>query len=167
MEDIWNLGIQVDSNLKFHSHIDIVTKKAYCVLGLISKLFECKDSDVIIKLYTTLVRLIMEDNNILWGPTYVLDNQKLEKIQRRATRMIPSITHLSYQDRLQHLNLPSLQHRRRRGDLIYLYQLLKGTYDSNNIFFTLSNSTTTRGHTKKLFKHCTNLYTRPNFTETE
>ena len=77
--------------------------------------------------------------------------------------MIPSITHLSYHDRLQHLNLPSLQHRRRRGDLIYLYQLLKGTYDINNIFFTLSNSTTTRGHTKKLFKHRTNSYTRSNF----
>ena len=51
--------------------------------------------------------------------TYILDSQKLEKIQRRATRIIPSITLLSYHDRLQH-HLPSLQHRRRRGDLIYI-----------------------------------------------
>ena len=108
VEDIRDLGIQVDSKLKFHTHTDIVTKKAYRVLGLISKSFECKDPDVIIKLYTTLVRPIVEYNNILWGPTYILDNQKLEKIQRRATRMIPSITHSSYHDKLQHLNLPSI-----------------------------------------------------------
>ena len=163
VEDIRDLGIQIDSKLKFHTHTDIVTKKAYRVLGLISKSFECKDSDVIVKLYTTLVRPIIEYNNILWGSSYILDNQKLEKVQRRATRMISSITHLPYLDRLRHLNLPSLQHRRRRGDLIYLYQLLKGTYDINNIFFTLSDSTTTRGHTKKLFKYRTNSYVRSNF----
>ena len=50
LEDIPDLGIQVDSKLKFHTHTDIVTKKAYRVLGLISKSFECKDSDFIIKL---------------------------------------------------------------------------------------------------------------------
>ena len=84
VEDIRDLGIQVDSKLKFHTHTNIVTKKAYHVLGLISKSFECKfkDPDVIIKLYTTLVRPIVEYNNILWGPTYTLDNQKLEKILR-------------------------------------------------------------------------------------
>ena len=47
-------------------------------------------------------------------------------------------------------DIPSLQHCRRRGDLIYLYQILKGTYDIHNQLFTPSNSITTRGHTKKL-----------------
>ena len=81
-----------------------------------------------VKLYKTLVRPIVEYNNVIWGPSYTLDNQKLERMQRKATRMIPSINHLSYYDRLRHLNIPSLQHRRRRGDLIYLYQILKGSY---------------------------------------
>jgi len=54
--------------------------------------------------------------------TCILDNQKLERIQHKATRIISSINHyLSYHDRLGYLNLPSLQYRRRRGDLIYLY----------------------------------------------
>ena len=48
--------------------------------------------------------------------------------------MIPSISHLSYYDRLRHLNIPSLQHCRRRGDLIYLYQILKGSYDIEIIY---------------------------------
>ena len=117
-----------------------------------------------VKLYKTLVRPIIEYNNVLWGPFYVIDNQKIKRIQlRKATRIIPSISHLSYQDRLRHLNLPSLQHRRRRGDLIYLYQILKGAYDIDNQFFTPSTFTTTRGHTKKLFKHHVNWYTRSKF----
>ena len=89
----------------------IVVRKAYRVLGLICRSFECKDSDVMVKLYKTLVRPIIEYNNVLWGPFYVLDNQKIERIQQKATRIIPSISHLSYHDRLRHLNSPSLQHR--------------------------------------------------------
>ena len=117
-----------------------------------------------VKLYKTLVRPIIEYYNVLWGPFYVIDNQKIKRIQlREATRIIPSISHLSYHDRLRHLNLPSLQHRRRRGDLIYLYQILKGAYDIDNQFFTPSTFTTMRGHSKKLFKHHVNWYTRSKF----
>jgi len=42
-------------------------------LGLISKSFECKDPDIIVKLYTTLVLPIIKYNNVLLGPTYILD----------------------------------------------------------------------------------------------
>ena len=52
-----------------------MVKKTYRLLGLICKSFECKDSDVIVKLYKTLY------NNVLWGPLYVLDNQKIERFQ--------------------------------------------------------------------------------------
>ena len=69
-ENIRDLGIQVDAKLKFHTHMDTVVKKAYRVLGLICKSFECKDSDIIVKLYTTLVCPIVEYNNVLWGPSY-------------------------------------------------------------------------------------------------
>ena len=102
LDNFRDLGIQIDSKLKFHVHTDIVVKRAYRVLGLIYKSFECKDSDVMIKLYKTLVRPIVEYNNIIWGPSHILDNQKVERIQRRATRIIPSLNHLSYHDRLTH-----------------------------------------------------------------
>jgi len=81
--------------------------------------------------------------------------------------MIPSISQLSYHNRMKHLNLPSLQYRRRRGDLIHLYQILKGDYDIDNHLFIPSPSntttTTTRGHTMKLFKQHINSYSRFNF----
>ena len=163
LDNYRDLGIQIDSKLKFHIHTDTVVKKAYRVLGLIRKSFECKDYDVMVKLYKSLVRPIIEYNNVLWGPFYVSDNQKVERIQRKATRIIPSISQLSYRDRLRHLNLPSLQHRRRRGDLISLYQILKGAYDIDNQLFIPSTVTITRGHTKKFFKQHTNSYTRSKF----
>ena len=81
LDNIRDLGIQIDSKLKFHIHTDMVVKKAYRILGLICKSFECKDSDVMVKLYKTLVRPIVEYNNVIWGPSYTLDNQKLERIQ--------------------------------------------------------------------------------------
>ena len=56
------LGIQIDSKLKFHIHTDT---EAYRVLGIIRKSFECKDYDVMVKLYKTLVCPIIEYNNVL------------------------------------------------------------------------------------------------------
>ena len=90
------------TKLKFHAHTNTVIKKAYCVLGLISRSFDI-----------TLVHPIIE-YNMFYGDlrTYIFDNQTLERIQRKATRIISSINHLSYHDRLRYLNLPSLQNRR-------------------------------------------------------
>ena len=51
LEDICDLGICMDSKLKFHTHTDLTTNKANRILGLISKVFECKDSDIMLKLY--------------------------------------------------------------------------------------------------------------------
>ena len=97
MEDIQDLCIyiyiyiyiKVDSKLKFHTHTDIVTKKAYHVLGLISKSFECKDPDVTIKLYTTLVCPIVEYNNILWGPIYLHTRQPKTRKDLGLRRFLP------------------------------------------------------------------------------
>ena len=49
------------------------------------------------KLYKTLVHPIIEYNNVIWGPFYTLDNQKkIERVQHKATRMIPLISQLQY-----------------------------------------------------------------------
>ena len=63
-------------------------------------------------LFTTLVQPILEYDNSIWGPHYILDNRKVEKIQRRATCLIPSCQDKSYTKKLTQLNLPSVYHRR-------------------------------------------------------
>ena len=74
-------------------------------------------------------------------------------MQNRVTRMVASIRHLPYTDRLKILKLPSLQYRRMRGDMILVYQLF---HDLINIpvslFFTPAPTGITRGHNFKIFK---------------
>ena len=74
------------------------------------------------KLFTTLVRPILEYGNAIWGPLFTLDQRKVEKVQRQATRLLQSLHDKSYTERLSILSLPSLLYRRQRGDLIFLYQ---------------------------------------------
>ena len=148
-----DLGITIDSQLKFHSHSSHIVSKANCLLGLIRKSFENISIQTLPTLYKSLVRPTLEYGNPIWGPHYVLDQQAVEKIQRRATRMIRPLRDLPYHARLCQLNMPSLAYRRRRGVIYQItQQLLKISFPA---FFTPSLHASTRGHNYKLLKsHC-------------
>ena len=80
-------------------------------------------SDTFLNLYKTLVRPQLEYGNTIWGPFYTTDQIKVENVQRAATRLIPSIRHLSHEQRLLTLDLPSLKYRRLHGDMINVYSV--------------------------------------------
>ena len=104
----------------------------------------------------------MEYANIIWGPHYAQDTQSLERIQRRATKMIPELKLLSYENRLRMLKLPSLAHRRRRGDMIFMFKLISGKLNLDPQSFFKISETTTRGHKYKVFKKHAKKLTRIN-----
>ena len=86
---------------------------------------------------------------------------EVEKIQRRATKLIPELKHLSYDDRLRTLNLPSLEHRRRRGDMLQTFKILNGIDRVDpKLFFEISAGSSTRGHHQKLVKKHARFGTR-------
>ena len=94
-----------------------------------------------------MVRPILEYGNVIWGPYYVLDQCKLEGVQQRVTKLVPSLRDDSYINRLTSLNLPSLLYRFRCGDLVLLFKFLNGYFELYYTnFFTLSHNTHTRGH---------------------
>ncbi len=85
---------------------------------------------------------------------YLID--KIEGVQRRATKQLPEMKGLSYPERLQALNLPSLRYRALRADMIELYKMLHGHYNNNlcnivQLWSETSSRTGPRGHSLKLY----------------
>jgi len=94
-----------------------------------------------------MVRSHLKYANCIWSPYTVHDKNNVEKLQRRATKLLKDVKHLSYVERLKYLSLPTLQYRRFRGDMIMVNKLLSGIFDSN-IACQLVKPTNfvTRGH---------------------
>ena len=159
-----DLGILFDHQLKFHLHTTDVAAKANRLLGLIRRCFDHLNSDMLVKLFVTVVRPTLEYCNSVWGPSLVLDQRKIERVQRRATRLLLPIRDKPYGERLSILQLPSLAYRRFRGDMILLYKILNNYFSSDfSALYTYSNTTTTRGHQLKLFKYRSRLNCRSNY----
>ena len=113
-------------------------------------------------LYTSLVRPSLEYANAVWSPMYKKDAVAIENVQRRATKLVPKIKNLTYEERLKSLNLPSMYYRHARGDMIETFKFVKGIYKSQSPL-TFDTNTRTRGHKYKLRKERCRLQVRQNF----
>ena len=152
-DNVKDLGLIVDETLKFEKQISERIKKANSVLASIKRTIRYLDKSVFTMLYKSIVKPILELCGAVWNSHLVKQIKSIESVQRRATKLVPDIKHLSYKDRLTILKLPTLDHRRKRGDMILTYEILKDHVDTNpSLFFKRNNSSRTRGHKLKLFK---------------
>lgn len=136
-----DFGVVFQRDLKFSSHISQKVNKANSMLGIIKKTSDFLDQDIFLKLYKALVRPHVEYANVVWYPNYKNDIESIERVQRRATKLLPELRHLPYRDRLKRLRLPTLLHRRKRGDWIQAFKIIRG-YEKIPVerFFVLSNT---------------------------
>ena len=149
-----DLGVYVDNSLNFKEHVAKSTAKANRVVGIIRRTFDFLSEDLFVLLYKSLVRPILEYGHSVWQPQHKTLCSDIEGVQRRATRLLSSIRDKPYPERLTKLKLPSLEHRRRRGDMIDLWKYMHGLYDVDRPrFTTVSNRDhDTRGNSLKLLK---------------
>ena len=148
-----DLGIWCTANLKPTAQCRSAVSKAMKALGLIKRTFKYFNAKSLPKLYKTYVRPHLEFCVQVWSPYLVGDIDALEKVQRRATKLIPGLSNLPYEERLKILHLHSLYARRLRGDLILTYRILNGLISiSSDDLFTLNTNSRTRGHNLKLYK---------------
>ena len=116
-------------------------------------------------LFKTMIRPILEYGGCVWGPVFCGDQDRVERVQRRATKMVAAIRHLPYQERLKRLKLPSMSYRRTRGDMIMVHQLHTGKIriDPSKFFEPAPAHANTRGHCKKLMVPTSNKASRQRF----
>ena len=146
-----DLGVIVDNQLKFHSHVKSVTSKAS---GLCQNLLSStlnRTQDFMITLYTTHIRPIIEFSSCVWNVGYLEDSRLLERVQRRWTKQIDGLWEEPYSERLRILDLYSVKGRLLRADLIKYWKIfnLKSCLNPDDLF-EAPPSSITRGHRFKI-----------------
>ena len=157
-----DLGVYVDNCLTFSDHVQYVANKANRILSMIRRSYTFKEKKTIRPLYISLVRPLLQYGNTIWSPLYKKDCLTIEKVQRRATKMIPHLRNIPFEERLRKLELPSMFYRRMRGDIIEAWKYIHGVYMAD-CPLTRNYDTRTRGNQFKLKKQYARLSLRRNF----
>ena len=153
-----DLGLTISADMKVSEQCAIAAAKGNQILGLIRQNIVYKEKELIIPLYKTIVRPHLEYCIQAWRPYRKKDIDILERVQRRATKMIQKLRNISYEMRLKECGLTTLETRRLRADQIeVVFKILNG-YENidRNIFFSVKEERRTRGHGITLAKkQCT------------
>ena len=150
-----DLGVHVDRDLTFEQHIDKISKKATSKCARILKNFTYRSKEVLVPIFKTIVRPILEYANTAWSSGLRKNINEIEKIQKSYTKHIFQVKHLNYEQRLERLNLPSLEYRRFRGDLIQTFKIARNLYDKESVetLFKFKEDDRLRGHKYKVTKY--------------
>jgi hypothetical protein len=125
-EEEKDVGVMVSNNLKPSKHCTKAARTASTVLGQISRAFKYRDKKIFPALYTRYVRPHLEFASPAWSPWLLKDIDILERVQKRAVGMVNGLGGLSYEEKLEALNMETLADRREYADLLLIYKVLNG-----------------------------------------
>jgi hypothetical protein len=159
-----DLGVMVSNDLKASSQCRSAYNKGIRILGMMNRTIVYRNKNILLRLYKTLVRPLLEYCSTAWSPHYAKDKHLLERAQHRFTRMIPGLAKMDYEDRLAVRGIWSLEERRNRADIIETFKILNGlSAIPASSLFEICKDTRTRGHGLKLVKHRSHTDTRKFF----
>ena len=130
------LGVSMNANMKVSEQCRIAASKGIQVLGMIRTHLTYKENSLIVPLYKAIVRPHLEYCIQAWSPHLRKDIDMLDKIQRRATKLIPGLRDLTYEEKTKVCGLTTLETRRLRVDEIEVFKILNCYENINsNLFF--------------------------------
>ena len=147
-----DLGVIFYNKLIFDLHIQAASNKENQSIGIVRRTFSYLNRYCFIKLYKAMVRPHLEYGNTIWYLYLKRQSKSIERVQRRATRLVFKPNTLNYSERMIFLRLPSLKFRRIRGDLIQVYKIMNGMDNLDwHDFFEKAAVNITRRSNNKLF----------------
>jgi hypothetical protein len=136
-----DLGVMIDSDLKFTKHIKNIVKIAYFKINQLFKVFRSKNRQNLLLAYITYIRPTLEYASSIWSPYLLKDIHVIERVQKFFTRRLLKKLNLNYTERLTQLNLESLETRRIKADLLETYKHVNNIGNRKlETFFKLSKN---------------------------
>ena len=126
VQQLRDLGVTVSEDVSWTPHIQSISSKARQKAAWVLSVFYTRSPEIMLTLYKSMVRSLLEFSSPLWNPTKVVDIQELESVQKTFTSKIGGCKDLDYWERLKKLSLMSLQRRRERYIIIHMWKLLYG-----------------------------------------
>ena len=146
-----DLGVLVDSDLKFHRHIRNTAHKAGGLAQNVMKATVCRSPGFMMTIFCSHIRPILEYCSCVWHTGYRGDLRVLETVQRRWTKLVYDMSEMDYRSRLRALGQYSVQGRLLRADMIQCWKLFHGQCSiAPTDLFTLAPQSGTRGHRYKV-----------------
>ena len=142
-----DLGVFINSDLNFSHHIHDFVTRAKQRSSLIYRSFRSLNVVNLKRAFITYVRPLLEYASPVWSPSHIYLINEIESVQRSFTKRLPGMRTLSYSDRLDRLELQTLEYRRLIADLVLYHNIVHGLSCINvTSFFTPSNNSSLRGH---------------------
>jgi len=146
-----DLGVVIDSSLRFHAHVNVVVGRVGGLMGDLLRSTVCRSKEFMLSLFVSHIRPLIDYCSCVWNVGYLVDLRRLESLQRRWTREVTVLGSLDYVSRLRELGLYSVSGRLLRADLIKVWKILRSGEDSDlAVLFEMAHSSRTRGHSLKL-----------------
>lgn len=142
VDSMLDLGVVFDCELRFDDHVFRICSQASKILGFVLRAAGgFADRDVLVALYSALVRSRLEYASVVWDPLYAVYNSTLESIQRRFLKYLYFRKYREYPPQgyghtllLNEFGLPSLSSRRESANLKFLYKLAHHIIDSDYLY---------------------------------
>jgi hypothetical protein len=125
-ENVKDLGVIFNRHGNFEDHMKIKISKCKKVCGMILRTFMSRDTVHMMCLFKALVIPIIDYCSVVWNPHKKKDIKAIEKIQRNFTKRLTNMKDLDYYERLKVLNLYSMERRRERYEILYIFKILNG-----------------------------------------